>query len=67
MIDYGLNGKVVIVTGANNPYGIGAKTALSFGESAAWGQMPPVRRLSFPIQTVLSVEESHPLSFRSRT
>ena len=29
MIDYGLNGKVAIITGANNPYGIGAATALS--------------------------------------
>ena len=35
MIDYGLNGKVVIVTGANNLYGIGAKTALSFANEGA--------------------------------
>ena len=35
MIDYGLNGKVVIITGANNPQGIGAQTALGFAEEGA--------------------------------
>ena len=30
MVDYGLKDKVVIVTGANNPRGIGATTALAF-------------------------------------
>ena len=30
MIDYGLKNKVVLVTGANNPHGIGATTALRF-------------------------------------
>ena len=35
MIDYGLNGKVVIITGANNPQGIGAQTALAFAEEGA--------------------------------
>ena len=29
MIDYGLKGRVAIVTGANNPQGIGATTALA--------------------------------------
>lgn len=35
MIDYGLNGKVVIITGANNPQGIGAQTVLAFAEEGA--------------------------------
>ena len=35
MIDYGLKDKVVIVTGANNPQGIGATTALSFASEGA--------------------------------
>ena len=30
MVDYGLCNKVAIITGANNPWGIGAATALSF-------------------------------------
>ncbi len=30
MVDYGLKNKVAIITGANNPWGIGATTALSF-------------------------------------
>ena len=35
MIDYGLNNKIAIVTGANNPWGIGATTALSFAREGA--------------------------------
>ena len=35
MIDYGLNGRVVIITGANNPQGIGATTAISFARQGA--------------------------------
>ena len=35
MIDYGLKDKVVIVTGANNPQGIGATTALAFAKEGA--------------------------------
>ena len=30
MVDYGLKNRVAIITGANNPYGIGANTALAF-------------------------------------
>ena len=30
MIDYGLKDKVALITGANNPQGIGATTALAF-------------------------------------
>ena len=35
MIDYGLKDKVAIVTGANNPWGIGAATALAFAREGA--------------------------------
>ena len=35
MIDYGLKDRVVIVTGANNPWGIGATTALAFAREGA--------------------------------
>ena len=35
MVDYGLKDKVVIITGANNPYGIGATTALAFAKEEA--------------------------------
>ena len=35
MVDYGLNGKVAIITGANNPQGIGAATALAFAREGA--------------------------------
>ena len=35
MIDYGLKDRVVLVTGANNPWGIGATTALAFAREGA--------------------------------
>ena len=35
MVDYGLAGKVAIITGANNPQGIGAATALAFAREGA--------------------------------
>ena len=35
MIDYGLKDKVAIITGANNPWGIGATTALLFAKEGA--------------------------------
>ena len=35
MIDYGLQGKVALITGANNPQGIGAATALAFAREGA--------------------------------
>ena len=35
MIDYGLQTKVALITGANNPWGIGAATALAFAREGA--------------------------------
>ena len=35
MLDYGLKDKVVIITGANNPQGIGATTAFAFAREGA--------------------------------
>ena len=35
MIDYELENRVVLVTGANNPQGIGATTALTFARAGA--------------------------------
>ena len=35
MLDYGLQDKVAIITGANNPWGIGATTAISFAREGA--------------------------------
>ena len=35
MIDYGLKGKIAIITGANNPQGIGATTALAYAFEGA--------------------------------
>lgn len=35
MIDYGLKNKVVLITGANNPHGIGATAALLFAREGA--------------------------------
>lgn len=35
MVNYGLTGKVAIITGANNPWGIGAATALAFAREGA--------------------------------
>ena len=35
MIDYGVKGKVALITGANNPQGIGAATAFAFAQQGA--------------------------------
>lgn len=35
MVDYGLKGRVALITGANNPYGIGAATAFAFAREGA--------------------------------
>ena len=35
MINYGLEGRVALITGANNPWGIGAATALAFAREGA--------------------------------
>lgn len=35
MVDYGLKDKVVLITGTNNPQGIGAATALAFAKEGA--------------------------------
>ena len=35
MVNYGLNDKVALITGANNPQGIGATTALAFAREGA--------------------------------
>lgn len=35
MIDYGLKDRVALITGANNPWGIGATTALAFASEGA--------------------------------
>ena len=35
MVDYGLRGKVALITGVNNPQGIGATTALAFAREGA--------------------------------
>ena len=35
MIDYGLRGRVALVTGANNPQGIGAATAVALAREGA--------------------------------
>lgn len=35
MVDYGLGGKVALITGVNNPQGIGATTALAFAREGA--------------------------------
>ena len=35
MVDYGLRGKVALITGVNNPQGIGATTALAFAHEGA--------------------------------
>ena len=35
MIDYGIKGKVALITGANNPQGIGAATAFAFAQQGA--------------------------------
>ena len=35
MVDFGLKNRVVLITGANNPQGIGATTAFAFAREGA--------------------------------
>ena len=35
MVDYGLKNRVALITGANNPQGIGATTAFAFAREGA--------------------------------
>jgi len=35
MVDYGIKDKVALITGTNNPQGIGATTALAFAKEGA--------------------------------
>ena len=35
MVDYGLKDRVALITGANNPQGIGATTAFAFAREGA--------------------------------
>ena len=35
MINYGLKDKVALITGINNPHGIGASTAIAFAREGA--------------------------------
>ena len=35
MVNYGLKDRVAIITGANNPWGIGAAAALAFAREGA--------------------------------
>ena len=37
MVNYGLKDKVALITGANNPQGIGAKTAFAFAREGGKG------------------------------
>lgn len=57
MIDTGLKGKVVLVTGGNNPYGIGAATAKAF---AAQGAKVFIQYLRSSIQRVEASQVSVP-------
>ena len=47
MIDYGLRGKVALITGANNPWGIGAATAIAFAREGA-RVVPVYKRVNRP-------------------
>ena len=56
MIDYGLKDKVVLITGANNPWGIGATTALAFAREGA--------RV---VLVYKKVDQYHPRTFASKS
>ena len=40
MVNYGLKDRVILITGANNPWGIGATTALAFAREGAKVDIP---------------------------
>ena len=44
MVNYGLKDKVALITGANNPQGIGATTAFAFAREGSifWSIMRPM-------------------------
>ena len=67
MIDTGLKGKVVLVTGGNNPYGIGAATAKAFAAQGAKvfiqylrssGQMAEASQVSVPGEVFYRLQQA---------
>lgn len=48
MIDPGLEDKVVLVTGANNPHGVGAAVARAFAEQGAAVFLTYLRAANYP-------------------
>lgn len=60
MIDPGLGGKVVLVTGANNPYGIGAAVARAFGVQGARVFLQYFRQSHATVSKELSGETMSP-------
>ena len=58
MVDYGLNNRVAIITGANNPWGIGAATALAFAREGAKVVFDPtlVRGMGYYTGTIFEVK-----------
>jgi 3-oxoacyl-[acyl-carrier protein] reductase len=55
MIDPGLDGKVVLITGGNNPFGIGAATAMAFSKQGAAAFVHFYRQVDVPIESDDSV------------
>ena len=55
MIDYGLKDKVAVITGANNPQGIGATTALAFAQE---GKRTSLSSISYWLVTQNRVQHS---------
>ena len=59
MDHYGLNGKVAIITGTNNPWGIGAATALAFARNNITVSLGTLRKPGGPFASFLN-KKHHP-------
>jgi len=66
MIDPGLNKKVVLVTGANNPYGIGAAVARAFAGQGASVFLHYFRQIDKTVKDVPDTDNSPSASFYQR-
>ncbi|GMB10677.1 MAG: 3-oxoacyl-ACP reductase FabG [Candidatus Improbicoccus devescovinae] len=57
MVDYGLKGKTVIITGVNNPKGIGATTAIAFAKEGANVAMT-YKKMDFPYDVTKAIGDN---------
>ena len=58
MVNYGLKNKVALITGANNPQGIGAATAFAFARAMGFDTLIMGMRETDALRRLMNIPES---------